>query len=167
MAEEMDFADAPSKSRRKRERKAIHDLGTQLVALSDKQLAKIPLSDELRITCAQTRTLAKGARKRQLQYLGGQLAAADTEAIRIALEAVLNPGREEIARFHEIEQWRDRLIDGDDASLDELATLYPRLDRQTMRQLMRNAKNERSANKSPRAARQLFSLVRDLFDQGN
>lgn len=41
---------------------------------------------------------------------------------------------------------------------------YPSLDRQLLRQLIRNARRERDADKPPASARKLFRLLRDAAD---
>jgi len=60
-----------SKSQRKREMIALQELGEELVRLKAEQLAKLPLSDELReAICAAQGMHARGARYRQMQYIG-------------------------------------------------------------------------------------------------
>lgn len=76
----------PSKSQRKREALALQDLGELLVELKPTRLAQLPLPDELReaVLTAQ-RTPQRGARKRQLQYIGKLMRRVDPEPIRAAL----------------------------------------------------------------------------------
>jgi ribosome-associated protein len=158
----MDSESSPSKSRIKRELRAVQDLGRELVELPDKQLDKLDLPDDLRATIRAARALAKGARKRQIRYIGAQLAREDVDTLRQALNALLNPGRDEVERFHVIERARDRLIDGGEPALEEFLAVHPLADRQHVRQLVRNAVKERTADKPPRAARLLYRYLRDL-----
>jgi Uncharacterized protein conserved in bacteria len=54
------------------------------------------------------------------------------------------------------------LTDGDQA-LADLLDEFPTADRQKLRQLVRNALDERAKNKPPRAFRELFREVRDVL----
>ncbi|MEC9482293.1 MAG: ribosome biogenesis factor YjgA, partial [Halomonas sp.] len=62
--------------------------------------------------------------------------------------------------FHRLEKWRDRLVD-DDEALEPFIAEYPDVDRQALRQLIRNARSERERGKPPTNARKLFKLIRD------
>ena len=62
--------DAPSKSARKREHRALQGLGSELMALSSAQLGYVPLSEELRQAVAAGRRLKKGARARHVGCAG-------------------------------------------------------------------------------------------------
>jgi len=63
------------------------------------------------------------------------------------------------------ERWRDRLLEEGDHVLEELVTQHPDVDRQYLRQLMRNAGKEKLANKPPRSARLLFRYLRELMEE--
>ena len=81
-----EYTDKPSKSQRKREALALQDLGEILVTLKPAQLAKIPLPEELREAVLAARQMnQRGARKRQLQYIGRLMREIDPEPIRAAL----------------------------------------------------------------------------------
>jgi len=78
--------DKPSKSQRKREALALQDLGEMLVDLKPAQLDKMPLPEELREAVLAARQMnQRGARKRQLQYIGRLMRELDPEPIRAAL----------------------------------------------------------------------------------
>jgi len=159
-----EYDEGPSKSQIKRELHAVHDLGRELVDLPDKLLVQLALPQDLVEEIRATRALTRGARKRQLRHIGGQLAHQDVDAIRETLRELLNPGRREVALFHEIEKWRDRLLEGGETAIDEFVAEYPHAERQQLRQLVRNAAKERTAAKPPRAARALFKTLRALLD---
>ena len=61
----------PSKSELKRQMTALQQLGESLLALSDKQLARIPVGDErLLLAIAETRRIkSNNARRRHMQLL--------------------------------------------------------------------------------------------------
>jgi ribosome-associated protein len=70
----------PSKSQRKREMLALQALGERLVALPAARLEALALLDELRDAVLFARSLtARGARKRQLQYIGRLMRGVDPE----------------------------------------------------------------------------------------
>lgn len=159
-----DNDDEKSKSQIKREFHELHALGKQLVDLPGKQLQKMPLSESLREAVLEAKTFSRGALQRQLRYIAGLLPREDIDAIRLALDKLLQPGRDQARAFHRIEQWRDKLIAGDDALLDELVHGFG-ADRQHLRQLVRNAQKEREQNKPPRSARMLFQYLTEIKDQ--
>jgi len=78
--------DKPSKSQRKREALALQDLGATLITLKPAQLDKMPLPEELREAVLAARQMTqRGARKRQLQYIGRLMREIEPEPIRVAL----------------------------------------------------------------------------------
>ena len=74
-----------SKSQVKRELQELQALGKLLVALSPKQLATMPLSDDLRTAVIAAKSLKYGALNRQLKYIGSFMPHEDVAAIRLAL----------------------------------------------------------------------------------
>jgi ribosome-associated protein len=159
--------DEVSRSQKRREALDVLKLAHALVELSDAQLARVPLSDELRDEVVGARAVTQQiARKRQTQFLAKQLRRREDELepIRAALEHDRDHSRRETANLHRVETWRERLIaEGDDA-LTELLQHFPQSDRQHLRQLARQARAERDANKPPHAQRELFRTLREMFD---
>lgn len=154
-----------SKSQIKRELLALQDLGAQLVELNDDQLAKLPLGDKLMAAILESRNIRQHiARKRHLKHIGKLLREEDEEAIRVGLDRLFAQDKAATARFHRMEQWRDRLIGEGDGVLAEFINEYPMADRQKLRQLIRNAQKEAAASKPPKSARQLFKEIRDLVE---
>ena len=64
--------------------------------------------------------------------------------------------------MHLVERWRDRLL-AEDAALTELLALHANADSQQLRNLIRNAKREREANKPPRSYRELFAQLKIIL----
>ncbi len=153
-----------SKSQIKRELLALQDLGRTLVDLPDKQLAKIPMSDEMREEILKARGFTRGALKRQIQFIGGRMRDEDHEAIKAALEGQAAEHRQAVKQFHRLEEWRERLIGGDDELLNQLV-LEHQGDRQHLRQLIRNAERENKAGKPPKSSRQLFKYLQELLSE--
>ena len=162
-----DGRDRVSRSQLRREALDVLKLAQTLAALSDAQLAPLPLDDALREEVQRTRAVKQQiARKRQSQYLAKQMRKLDDaqlEAIRAALEHDRDHTRRETASLHRIEQWRDRLIGEGDTALDEFMQQFPSLDRQHLRQLTRNARAERDGQKPLHAFHELFRTLRELL----
>ncbi|MBK8508845.1 MAG: DUF615 domain-containing protein [Candidatus Competibacteraceae bacterium] len=90
--EELEGIRPPSKSQRKREATALQDLGECLVKLTPAQLKRVPLPDDVLNAVNAARAIPqRGARKRQLQFIGKlmrRLDEAETAAIQTALATV-------------------------------------------------------------------------------
>ena len=158
---------SPSRSQQRREALEGLELARQLSELTPQQLSRLPVPDGLLPHIAETRRITSHvAHKRQLQYLAKQMRREDDttlEAIRDALDVNGNAARVEAAMLHRAESWRERLIADGDAALGELLADYPQADRQHLRQLARNAHEEKLRNKPPHAYRELFRELRELL----
>jgi ribosome-associated protein len=156
-----------SKSQRKREAHELLDLAKQLVSMPESRLNKLPMDQDLRDEVEFARSIrAHGARKRQLMTVGKILRKRDNEELLDAVYNVDQKNRQMNARFHHVEAWRDRLVEGNDKDLSELLEQTPAANAQTLRQLIRNAKKEFQLDKAPSASRKLFKLLREM-DGGN
>jgi len=155
----------PSRSQLRREAWDVLELAERLVALTPSQLAKVPLSERvLDAVDLAHRIPSHIAHKRQVHYLAKLMRHQDDlEAIRLAVDKPLEVRRRETAELHSIERWRERLIDGGDAVLDELLAKHPTADRQRLRQLVRQAGIERRENRAPSAQRAIFQALKALF----
>ncbi|MBT7951051.1 MAG: DUF615 domain-containing protein [Gammaproteobacteria bacterium] len=156
-----------SKSQVKRELHALHDLGRELVELPGKALKQIPLSEETLDAVLEAKQLKMEALRRQLKHIGKLMRDEDADSIRIALDKLRQPHEKEVSEFHEVEGWRDSLLAGDDAVLGELCGRFVDIDRQHLRQLVRNAQKERDLNKPPKSARVLFRYLKALSENNN
>jgi ribosome-associated protein len=81
--------DYKSRTRKKKEDRALQRLGEQLVALPSGQLESMALPDELRTAVEFARKISKhGARRRQIKYIGALMRHIDPQPIQIALERI-------------------------------------------------------------------------------
>ena len=162
---------SPSRSQNRREALEVLALGEQLVALTEAQLARLPVPESLLPHIRECKRItAQIAHKRQLQYLAKQMRRESDEALealRDALDEKGDAARREVAAMHRVETWRERLIDGGDAALAQLLDEHPAADRQLLRQLVRNTLEERKRNKPPRAFRELYRELRELLVAGD
>lgn len=158
-----DFSGEKSKTQVKKELHALQDLGERLTTLKPDVLAKLPLTDALQNALLDApKHKAHIARKRHLQYIGKLMREQDIEAIVTLVDQLDASTRQYNERFHNLERWRDRLIGGDDDTLESFVVEYPETDRQHLRSLIRHAQHEAARNKPPAAARKVFKYIRDL-----
>lgn len=161
---------SPSRSEQRRAALDVLELGEQLVAMTATQLGRLPIPEELLPHIRETQRITSfGARKRQLAYLAKQMRKLDDEALDAIRDAMSKDGeaaRRETAALHRVEALRDALLgeDGDEA-LTGLLAAHPQADRQKLRQLVRNTREERAKSKPPRAFRELFRELRELLAQ--
>lgn len=164
-----DTDEGPSRSQRRRDALDVLALASRLVEQNEADLTRLPLSDDLRVIVRESQRITQQiARKRQLAFLAKNLRREDTdllETLRHALEHGKADARRETAALHRVEAWRERLIDEGDSALAELISAHPGTDRQHLRQLARNAKDERLHNKPLHAYRELFRELRELLDE--
>ena len=146
----------PSKTQRKKDMHALQGIGEQLVELDPKKLAEFDLPEILTDAIALARPMQKhGARRRQLQYIGRLMREIDALPIQQKLDALQQNSTHQTARLHQLERWRDRLLN-DEHALTEFAKQYPQADLQRLRLLIRNAQKEKAAEKPPKNFRLLF-----------
>lgn len=158
---------SPSRSQQRREALEVLELARQLSELTVQQIARLPVPERLIPHIDETRRIpSHGAHKRQLQFLAKQMRREDDEtleAIRDALDSSGEAARLETAMLHRAEAWRERLMADGDAALTELLDEHPHANRQHLRQLARNAHEEKLRNKPPHAFRELFRELRELL----
>ncbi len=155
-----------SKSQVKREMTALQKLGERLVEMNDKQLATIPLEEDLLNAILETRKMPhREARRRHLQFIGRLMRTADHGAIQAAVDKLQDKNDQYIHLQHKIERYRDLLLENDKQAFQNLVSQCPGIDVQHLRQLIRSAQKEREENKAPANARKLFAYIREQFEQ--
>lgn len=155
----------PSKTQRKRAMHELQALGERLVELNSEQLASVGLPEALREAVEQAQRITRHeARRRQLQYVGRLMRDVDPEPIREKLKTWDGVSVAETARLHRIERWRDKLLE-DDGAVAALAEAHPRIDTRRLRALVRRAREERNAGRTPHSTRELFRTLRDIIEE--
>ncbi len=163
-----DTEEEKSKSQLKREMHELLALGKELVNLSKEHFSKIELPEELHDAVAEARNIrSHGALKRQLQYIGKRMRFVDAEQVREQLDTIAGQSKQAVATLHHVERWRERLLEDGDTALTELVAEFPNVDRQYLRQLVRNAKKELVGNKPPKSSRLVFKYLRGLMEEVN
>lgn len=150
-----------SKSERKRAATRLQELGRALAELRPGRLTEIPLPENLERAIADYRRFpSREAKRRQLQLIGKLMREIDTTPIEAALERL--DGRSASARYeqHQLERWRDRLIEDPDA-LTAYLSEHPHSDRQTLRRLIERTRTARNEQQQKMASRALFRFLRE------
>ena len=159
---EKEYAIRPNKTELKREIKILNQLGRELIDLPASSLKKVPLSESMYQAIKDGQRFQRGALQRQLRRIASLMSHEDIDAIQLELARQKQPSKQQTAELHQLEQWRDRLIDGDDKLLTELIDQFPVIDRQHIRQLVRNAGLEKKNNKPPKSYRLLFKYLSEI-----
>jgi ribosome-associated protein len=155
-----------SKSQRKRDLDELKKLGMDLLEFSDDALCQLLLPEVLLEAFRTARRItSNNARKRQMQYIGKLLKDVDDTPLRKAVDARNHQHLTHTSEFHLIETLRDKLITEGEPALSEVLALYPRTDRQHLRKLIRQARNEQQTRQPPRASRLLFRYLRELQEE--
>ncbi len=162
-----------SKSQLKREMEELQKLGKRLIDLNDTHRKTFSLPEDLDEAIIEHKRITKNeAKRRQLQYIGKLMRNADHEAILEKFDAI-EAAQSKLKKSHfMVEEWRDKLITGDQAYVTQFLDEYPNINRQTFRQLARNAAKEQEKNKEMEqksqtnkkktaATRKLFQFIRD------
>jgi len=155
----------PSKTKIKKQMHELRDLGKELTELGKDQLAQLDIPENLRDAIREMKNINKfGAIKRQMQYIGKLMRDVDTAPILAKLDAWKGKSQHHIAYMHQLERWRDRLMESD-AALTELLAAHPEADAQRLRTLIRNAQKEIEANKPPKNYREIFQVLREIIPE--
>ncbi|MGD2074290.1 MAG: ribosome biogenesis factor YjgA [Gammaproteobacteria bacterium] len=168
MHDDKEFLDRdhpPSKSQRKRDAQALQQLGTELLSIPASDWHLLGLPDRLISALEEAgRIRARGARKRQLQYIGKLMRDIDPEPIRRHFESLRLRRREQAHLHHQLEAWRDRLVEEGDSAAEAYLERHPLADRRRLRRLVRQARSEGDGNRGAGARRALFRYLRDLAE---
>lgn len=150
-----------SKSQKKRDADFLQKMGIKFIELSIAKLDLLSLPDNLYKAIIDAKSIkSHGAKRRQAQLIGKLMRAADYEEIIAVYEQSLEEDSAVTASFHELEQWRDRLINEGKDSLTEFIKLYHPDDVQHLRQLIKKAVDDQQKEKNTGAAKALFRYLR-------
>lgn len=155
----------PSKTKVKKQMHELRDLGKELAELGKDQIAQLDIPETLREALREMKNINKfGAQRRQIQYIGKLMRDVDPAPIIARLDAWKGKSQHHVAYMHQLERWRDRLLESDDA-LTELLAAHPEADAQRLRTLIRNAHKEMEMQKSPRNYREIFQVLREIIPE--
>jgi ribosome-associated protein len=165
MHETDDSDERPSKSQRKREMNDLRDLAVRLTELTSDQLSRINYP-QIRDAIEAAKKITKGnARKRQIQYTAKLLSKIDVDDIRLIINEMDASSAAYVQKFHQLETWREQLINQEPEVMDQIFSQHPQADRPHLRQLVRHAVQEREKGEQQVHFRKLFQYLRQLSEE--
>jgi ribosome-associated protein len=157
-----------SKTQLKAQMLDLQKLGTSLIHLGQSELAKIPLDTELldAVMLARRIVRKKEGYRRQLQLIGKIMRHRDVVPIEQAMLNIKSAHKKVNNAFHQLEVLRDEILAEGDSKIDPVIDSYPALDRQKLRQFVRQASKQKLENKPPKASRELFKYLQQSIPIG-
>jgi len=155
--------DFKSKTALKNKAKDIQVFGRILVGLTDKQLSKIELPENVREAIKELKKLKKNsAQKRQSLYLAKLLRAIDLSEAQQFVDHLKFESQTEIKKFHKVEAWRNKLVT-DISNLTDFINLSPSIDIQKLRELILNSQREIKKGSSKKFQKELFQFIKEIL----
>ncbi|WP_299072329.1 ribosome biogenesis factor YjgA [uncultured Paraglaciecola sp.] len=155
-----------SKTQIKAQMLEMQKLGESLVHLGQSSLAKVPMEPELleAVMLARKILRKKEGYRRQLQLIGKIMRSVDIEPIEQALNNIKSAHKKINDAFHEIEILRDDILREGNDKIEATIADYPQLDRQKLRQYVRQANKQQAENKPTKASRELFQYLKQIIN---
>ena len=149
-----------SRTKKKKEAEELQKLGLELSTLSVQQLIRINIPENLRTALIDGKSITSNiAGRRHRQFIGALMRDVDPDIIHKALLEA----KDEAAAALQIEKstwlWIDRLLFGNTTDIETLISEYPGLERQRLKQLIRNIKNAKNGSKATKARKALEQLI--------
>ena len=156
-----------SKTQAKQDAENLKKLGLALVDLTKGEREKIPLDDDLleAVELATRINRKKDGFRRQLQLIGKKLRSKEVEPIQTALTNLKSSDVAANRHFHNLERLRDQILNNSNDGINTVVAQYPQLERQKLRQLVRNTQKQAKENKPPIAAREIFQYLKQEIPQ--
>ncbi len=154
-----------SKSEQKRRALRLQALGRQLTELKPTQLSELTLPDQLTSAIADyQRFPSREARRRQLQFIGRLMRGLNPEPIESALESIRGQSAKARYEHHQIERWRERLLE-DQEALTEFLTEFPETNRQDIRHQLQVVHKAKTEPQRRAASRALFRFLKAVVQE--
>ena len=153
----------PSKTQLKAEADEKQALGEALLTLRSDLMVRLDLPDKLLDALKEAKRITNfEGRRRQMQFIGKLMRTLDMTPIRAAIDEQANGSADLTLALHLAEQWRDKLMDSDDA-LSQWLTDYPATDSQQLRALIRQARKDMAKPETPGEAPRHAKSYREIF----
>jgi ribosome-associated protein len=149
-----------SKTKQKKQAHALQKLGETLAGLPIHHIKAMDLPETLRQALIDGKSItANVAARRHRQYIGVLMRDADPESLRLELENLDEGQPPKSPESEAAREWMDRLLTLDPAAVEDLLTRFPGLERQQVRQLLRNTTKKQAVSAKARAT--LEGLILD------
>lgn len=154
--------DLKSKSEIKREMHKLQDFGQKLVEMSKHQRSRLPLTEELKdaMILADKIISKHEALRRHIRHIAKILSETDLEPIHQAIDVMANKHQQEAVKHTRLEALRSELIEGGNESIESLLAEHPTMERQKLRQLVRQATKEVKAEKPAKYFKELIAYLK-------
>lgn len=155
--------DYKSKTDIKREMHELQDFALKLIRLPKVKRNKLPLTEELQdaMQLADKITNKPDALRRHCRFVAKLLHESGTSDIRKVLDLLENKHQQQDRQLEKFEQIREQLISGSNDDIEALLTDCPSMERQKLRQLVRQAAKEKKADKLGKSYRDLFAYIKE------
>ena len=149
-----------SKTQKKKEAEELQRLGLKLNSLSAQQLENIEIPKNLKTALIKGKSIKSNiAGRRHRQFIGALMRDVDPESISLALLQAEDGNLVESKAAKESRVWSDKLLTGGPVKMEDLLYEFPGLERQRLRQLVRNIKKEKPGTKSSKSRGTLEKLI--------
>ncbi len=151
-----------SKSEIKREMLQLQDFANKLIKLSKHQRSKIPFNEQLQadLVLADKIHNKHEALRRHVRHMAKVLSETDLTDIHQALDVMANKHQQESSKFIKLEQLKNKLITEGATQVETLLATYESMERQKLRQLVRQAEQEIKAEKIGKYNRNLLNYLK-------
>ncbi len=158
-----------SKTQLKKEALALKKFGLELAQLPVEKVNALPVDDTTKESILDYQKITTHlAKKRQLMFVGKCLRNEDEEQIRKFLSDQVNSNlKAKVVKNDPIKDWVEKLQQGNAEDVEELIQQYANLERQTLRQLIRNISNAKKAEKINQATEKLKLYLKEYTSLGN
>ena len=155
-----------SKTQQKNEALALKKFGLELTDLSADKLVELPISEvTLKSLLDYQKITTNLARKRHLMFIGKCLRNEDEDEIRQFLASQLKTHlKKKVEKKDPNDEIIDKLVELRDIKIDELLSENPILERQTLRQILRNINNAKNAQKKLQAINRMKNYLKNSSD---
>lgn len=151
-----------SKSEQKRESKEMQELANTLAELSVTQRISLSLDEEM-MAALRLSDKIRGkhdAYARNVRFIARLVATIDIEELKFGLERIKNRHSLAILKSQQYEALRDDVIQVGNDKIEELLALHSGLERQRMRQLVRQATKEVKEEKLGKSFKELLAYLK-------
>ncbi|MGB0893333.1 MAG: ribosome biogenesis factor YjgA [Parashewanella sp.] len=146
----------------KAESDEIQKFGEKLAGLSKRQLEALELDEFMFDNLVKLKTIKPKteAYRRHQQFIGKLMRNSDLDEIKAKYQGLLNKDNSETTQIALFERLRDDLLAGGDQEIQNLLETQPQLERQKLRQLVRQANKEIAKGGESKTAKELFKYLR-------
>lgn len=155
------LVERPNKTALKREHQQVQQFAESLVKKPTLLKSKAEIPDKIVQQIEIAKKIKGNAYRRQIKHIANQLIKQGDEFLEFIMsdDAQINV----IKQLSRIENLRDELIKGDDSLQNQLVIDFPNIERQNLRNLIRQSRRELSKNLPMKAAKSLMQYLKDTM----